>query len=381
MAARPGERGFTSMGKKQTSIDEEQNEDSEHGTKGLSHKQLKTILKKSYVKDAATMAMWSCTYDEVTAVQRDAARRIQRCYRNWQSWKKASKRKEEIQNKGKSAADKLTWLWLFVFNCAGVVAGVGASAALYWYLISDREGGLGQNTEQNWTLFWLQLGYAFVCATGLYVASPGRLDGLRMYSYAMLLVCGALLATVGMFSLDSSEATQELQRKTYLTVANQACSIQAQALNALGTDAVVNETAVTAGSWKEVEKQLTEAEIAQQEAEKAANALKESFNKLCTCYSDCQSGAAETNSSAGNATVASAEADMKKELDGCRVACVESELVGDSKYYLAIFFILLLMIQMFTANRAWAYLHDAAPNEDGKQSKGLKKWLKERRLE
>lgn len=133
--------------------------------------------------------------------RRNAARKIQRCFRNWQAWKRAAQRKDELRNKGTTAEDKLSWLWLLGFNCAGVVGGVAASGALYYYLISPAppEGtGLGLDDIQNWTLFWLQLGYSALCACGLYAASPKRLSLLRMYSFTMLMFCAALLAAVSL---------------------------------------------------------------------------------------------------------------------------------------------------------------------------------------
>ena len=112
------------------------------------------------------------------------------------------------------------------------------------------------------------------------------------------------------------------------------------------------------------------AEQAAEEATKAATAIKESVKKMCDCYAKCADELNEKNwtlahaqAAAVNLTVrayrAEIELNQTESIANCRVGCVETELMGESRTYLAWAFGFLLLIQLVTSNRAWDFLHDS----------------------
>ena len=115
------------------------------------------------------------------------------------------------------------------------------------------------------------------------------------------------------------------------------------------------DTNNTNGSWVEPDED-TRSE-AEREAEAAAEEFKQAANKLCECSDKC----GNKNFTLSDYNVGSGSGFLELEdeyaLKSCRVECAE-EFMGLAKTYLAILFVVLLVVQLVTANRAWRFMHD-----------------------
>jgi hypothetical protein len=302
--------------------------------------------------------VWSCTYDVVTLQQTTAAKRIQRCYKRYRAWRRAGERRDALATRRMSNVDKMGRFWLLIFNMVGIMASTLTAVCLWYFIISPDEG---VSTGTNWLLLWVQVLFGCLCAFGLYAASPKRLNALRLYSFLILLCCAAQLALTGMFVLDSSEATKRMQINTYDSLATQTCTV---ATVASGN----NEDA--GSSWS----QGTNGGAA--DASWSQSRWPDSVVELCTCVDTCDAVSAGN----GDASWITEEDDPAR---ACRAACMKDWAVsGDRAALLSGVFCLLLVLQVFTANRAWKFMGvpNNNPGTDGELG-DMKLWLQAQNLD
>jgi hypothetical protein len=322
----------------------------------VNNKLLEQLLLKSRVIERHVIEK----YASATVQQHQAAKLIQRAWKKYQKWNAALATKRAYESRGKTNKDRLSWLWLFLFNICGMVAAFGCAFCVWYYIISD-DTGLGASTSANWLLVFIQLAVAMLCAFGLWAASPKRLELLRLYSFLVLLLCAAQLSALAMFTLDQSDSVKRLKRDTYETMIDKYCKISKKIDEAIFADDT-NETA--ANETNAFDSLVLD-----------TSAMSEDLGDMCVCSTSCDLTIAL------NATHDLTQ--RNEQMIDCKLACMDTFLdKGSWRQVMTVMFLILITLQILTANRAWKFMH--IPLNRGTPAgdmKTLRLWLQANDLE